>query len=125
MDIRYIELKSGYSDNGPAWIGKVKVSKTGKTVYFNDRAFQRHKGIFGNFIDIETGEEYWISGVKKDGTDRHWAGNGKIIIDEKIIDQYLTEVGESSLDKTRFLVQEIKDVFPVDRANDLLNNTRS
>ena len=56
MDIRYIELKTGYNDNGPAWIGKVKESKSGKTIYFNDHAFQKHHGAFSNYIDIETGE---------------------------------------------------------------------
>ena len=29
-DLMYIELKAGYSDNGPAWIGYVKTSKTKK-----------------------------------------------------------------------------------------------
>ena len=122
MDIKYIELKTGYNDNGPAWIGKVKISKTGKTVYFNDHAFQKYNGISGNFIDIETGEEYWISGVKKDGTDRHWAGCGKIIIDKKVIDEYLRTVNADSLDKSRFIVGMIEDVFPVERVRNLLNN---
>ena len=36
MNIKYIELKTGYNDDGPAWIGNVKESKSGKTVYFND-----------------------------------------------------------------------------------------
>ena len=77
MDIRYIELKTGYSDNGPAWIGNVKESKSGKTIYFNDHAFQKYHGAYGNYIDIETGDEYWISSVKKNGQDRHWAGGRK------------------------------------------------
>jgi hypothetical protein len=33
-EIKYIELKTGYSDYGPAWIGRVKKSKSGKTIYF-------------------------------------------------------------------------------------------
>ena len=37
MNIKYIELKTGYADNGPAWIGNVKESKTGKTIYFNNQ----------------------------------------------------------------------------------------
>ncbi|MFL9838337.1 hypothetical protein ABS768_12550 [Flavobacterium sp. ST-75] len=41
--IKYIELKSGYSDNGPAWIGLVTFSKTGRTVYFNGKAFKNLK----------------------------------------------------------------------------------
>ena len=31
-DLMYIELKTGYSDDGPAWIGYVKASKSGKTL---------------------------------------------------------------------------------------------
>lgn len=120
-EIRYIELKTGYGDDGPAWIGKVKISRSGNTVYFNDHAFQRHRGISGNFIDIESGDEYWISGVKKNGEDRHWAGNGKIIIDSKIIPEYLEIVGEKELDKTKFIVESIEDIFPVERIHELLN----
>lgn len=120
-ELRYIELKTGYSDNGPAWIGKVKLSRSGNTVYFNDHGFEKHNGICGNFRDIETGEEYWISGVKKNGEDRHWAGNGKIIIDAKIIPEYLKITGERELDKTRFVVEDIEDVFPVERIHALLN----
>jgi hypothetical protein len=31
--LRYVELKSGHSDNGPTWIGYVMSSKTGRTLY--------------------------------------------------------------------------------------------
>ena len=52
----YVELKSGYSDNGPAWTGIAGASKTGATVYFNGGAFKSLKGSsFGaNFFDINT-----------------------------------------------------------------------
>ncbi len=124
MELRYIELKTGYRDDGPAWIGRVKISKTGKTIYFNDHAFQRSNGGVGNHVDIETGYQYWISGIKKDGTDRHWAGSGRIIIDKKVISEYLSLTGQSQLDKSKFEVQEIEDVFPVERATTLLNERR-
>ena len=55
-DLMYIELKSGYSDDGPAWIGYVKTSKTRKTVYFNDHAFQKAIGGGSNYIDNENGD---------------------------------------------------------------------
>lgn len=67
-DLMYLELKSGYNDNGPAWIGYVNASKSGRTLYWNDHAFQKYNGIGANYVDIETGDEYWISGVKKRGT---------------------------------------------------------
>ena len=33
--LRYIELKTGHDDNGPAWIARVKLSKSKRTIYFN------------------------------------------------------------------------------------------
>ena len=120
-NILYIELKSGYSDDGPAWIGKVRYSKTGQTVYFNNKGFQRYAGISGNYIDVETGEEYWISGVKKNGEDRHWAGSGKVLIDRKIISKYLAITGQKCIDDRKFEIVDIPDIFPVDRINEVVN----
>ena len=121
MNIKYIELKTGYCDNGPAWIGNVKESKSGKTVYFNDHAFQRCQGTQGNYYDVESGEEYWISGVKQNGQDRHWAGRGKVIIDKKCVAQYLSILGMDALPESSFIVEEIADSFPVERIHRLLN----
>lgn len=69
--IMYIESKAA-GLTGPARIGRVTFSKTGKTIYYQGRTFhslQGH-GVKANFHDAATGEEYWISGPKKDGTDR-------------------------------------------------------
>ncbi len=104
--LKYIELKSGYADNGPAWIGKVDFSKSGKTIYFNGHAF-KGKG-HGGCSDIETGEIYWISGLKKDGQDRHWAGNGKVMIDRKVVDEYLSYMSLQKLDMDRFVIVDIE-----------------
>ena len=75
-NLMYIELKTGYSDDGPAWIGYVKTSKSKKTIYFNDHAFQKNIGNYANYIDIENGDKYWLSGLKKEESNRHWAGHG-------------------------------------------------
>lgn len=121
MNIKYLELKTGYGDNGPAWIGNVRESRSGRTLYFNDHAFQKYNGISGNYYDIETGEEYWISGVKKNGHDRHWAGSGQIVIDRKVVEEYLQITGRTELDPRQFLVQDIEDVFPIERIRAKLN----
>ena len=105
-DCMYIELKTGYSDDGPAWIGYVKTSKTRKTIYFND---------------LENGDEYWISGLKKGESNRHWAGHGKIKIDRRAIAEYLALIGEKELPQNLFEVVEIEDRFPVERIHRLLN----
>ena len=105
--LKYIELKTGYNDDGPAWIGWVKMSRSGRTVYFNGKAMKRSgRGSSGNHYDIETGELYWISGVKKGGGDRHWAGSGKITIEAAAVDEYLRLIGASVLDRSRFVVSK-------------------
>jgi hypothetical protein len=92
--LRYIELKSGHSDNGPAWIGYVKPSKTGRTLYFNGRGLmkrkgQRRGGSGGNYVDMQTGESFWVSGVKKNGKDRHWAGSSKVLVEAAALSEHL------------------------------------
>jgi hypothetical protein len=84
--LRYIELKSGYSDNGPAWIAYVTPSKSGRTLYFNGRGLLKLKGRDrgaqgGNYVDVVTGESYGVSGVKTNRKVRHWAGSGKILVE--------------------------------------------
>ena len=88
--IMYIELKSGFGDSGPARIGRVSFSKTGASVYYKGKRLQRARGrgISGNYLDAETGEEYWVSGVKRDRSDRHWAGSGPVEIDEDVREEY-------------------------------------
>jgi hypothetical protein len=86
----YVELKTGYNDNGPAWIGRVSFSKTGRTIYYRGRSLGRISGggISANYRDVETGEQFWISGVKKNREDRHWAGAGPVEIDEDARAEY-------------------------------------
>jgi hypothetical protein len=71
------------------------LSKTGRTVYYRSKQLERIRGggTSGNHVDIETGQEYWVSGVKRDGQDRHWAGSGNVEIDEDAADEYRRVVG--------------------------------
>jgi hypothetical protein len=124
--IRYVELKTGYKDNGPAWFGRVQVSRSGQTVYFNGKAFKRRGGgASGNHYDIETGDVYWISGVKKGGGDRHWAGSGKITIEASAVDEYLEITGKKQLDLSRFLVSNAILATDPSKFHDLENERLS
>ena len=122
MELKYIELKSGYNDNGPAWIGWVKSSQSGKTLHFNDHAFQKASEGKGWYYDIETGERYWISGVKKNGMDRHWAGSGygRIQLARDAVEEYLSITGASEIDSRQLEVVEIPLSYPVERIQALL-----
>jgi len=123
-EIKYIELKTGFDDNGPAWIAEIEYSKSGQTIYFNNKALKKIKkgGISGNYYDIETGDEYWISGVKKNGQDRHWTGSGKIMIDENIITEYLKLVDFNVLDNKLYDIIKIEKKFDKTRFNKIENN---
>jgi hypothetical protein len=116
--LKYIELKSGYSDDGPAWIGYVEFSKSGQTVYFNNMAIQTNGHGAGS--NLENGDIYWVSGVKKEGTNRHIYGKGKIFIDRNAIEEYLNLTGQSSLDLTKFLVVDIAETDK-SRFNEMVN----
>jgi len=35
--IKYIELKTGYADNGPAWIDRVRLSKSGRSIHWRGK----------------------------------------------------------------------------------------
>ncbi len=92
----YIELKSGDGpgDRGLARIGRVSFSKSGKSIHYRELKFQSLKGagIGANYFETETGDEYWISGCKKNGQDRHWAGGGPVEIDADVREEYWTEI---------------------------------
>ncbi|MDR2916348.1 MAG: hypothetical protein LBV74_16230 [Tannerella sp.] len=122
-EIKYIELKTGFSHNGPAWIGLVFFSKSRKTLYFNGKAFQRigSDRVSGNFYDIETGEEYWISGVKKDMGDRHIYGHGKIFIEKRILNDYLKIINKTNLNEPNYVLCEVEEDLPIDRINEIEN----
>lgn len=92
--IMYIESKSG-SLNGPARIGRVRFSKTGKTLSYGGRTLQSLKGsgFKANYYDIDSGEEFWIFGPRKDGQDRLYPGSSQPVeIDEDVAEEYWRDV---------------------------------
>ena len=122
-ELKYIELKSGFSDNGSAWIGLVSFSKSGKTIYFDGKAFQslNGMGISGNYFDLESGDEYWISGVKKDMSDRHKFGGGKIYVEKRILSEYLQTIGKTELPKADYELTDVETEQPIEQINELEN----
>ena len=123
-EMLYIELKSDADDRGPAWIGLATLSHSRHTVYFNGKALKRlgGQGVAGNHYDLETGEEYWISGVKKDGSDRHWAGSGVVLVDSRVVDDYLELRGRNKLNPQYYKVVTIEDT-DITRFHEIENET--
>ncbi|MGA2103306.1 MAG: mannose-1-phosphate guanylyltransferase [Candidatus Sulfotelmatobacter sp.] len=91
--IMYLECKAE-SLNGPARIGRVTFSKTGKSVYYKGHLFFSLKGsgFKANYRSEQSGEEYWISGPRRDGQDRLYVSNIPVEIDEDVREEYWTEI---------------------------------
>ncbi len=91
--IMYIECKAG-GLIGPARIGRVSFSKTGRTLYYGGHTFQSLKGagFKSNYYCVETGDDYWISGPKRRGGDALYGGSTPIGIDEDVREEYWRDI---------------------------------
>ncbi len=91
--IMYIERKAGEL-TGAARIGRVTFSKTGATLRYRDQEFQslKGRGFKANYYHVGTGDEYWISGPRKDGADALYSTNVAPTIDEDVWAEYWPEI---------------------------------
>lgn len=87
--IMYVESKAEGLE-GPARIGRVYFSKSGKTLYYRGLRFQSLKGngFKANFSETASGNHYWISGPRKDGNDRLYGGGRGVQIDDDVRAEY-------------------------------------
>jgi hypothetical protein len=91
--IMFIEDKSrGLS--GPARIGRVEYSKSGRTLHYGGREFRSlsGRGFKANYADVKTGEEFWISGLRKDGADRLYGERKPVYIDADVREEYWVSI---------------------------------
>ena len=91
--IMYIECKAG-GLTGAARIGRVTYSKTGATIYYRGKEFRSLKGagFKANYYEVETGEDYWISGPRRDGLDALYDTNIAAEVDEDVKDEYWGQI---------------------------------
>ncbi len=101
--IMYIEPGGGLVLDGGR-IGRVTFSKTGKTIYYCGKQFRslRGFGFLANFYNVDTGEEYWISGPRRDGNDALYPMT--IEIDDDVREEYWCDIRNRPdlKDKTSF-----------------------
>lgn len=88
--IMYIENK-GEGLDGPGRIGWVEYSKSGRSFYYQGRQLQKTKsGYKHNCFDSYTGENFWVSGPKKDGSDKLYGG--VVEIDDDAREEYWVSI---------------------------------
>lgn len=80
----FVQLKTGHDiDTGPAWISRVRFSRTWRTAYWHGRTLRRWQGVHdSNFVDVETDEEYWLSGPRRDRADTRYSAVRPEVDDE-------------------------------------------
>ena len=72
-------------------IGRVRFSKTGRTLFYGDlELIPSSAGLKTNYLDVATGEAYWVSGPRKDGQDTLYPG--RIEIDDDVAEEYWRDV---------------------------------
>jgi hypothetical protein len=88
--VMYLENKDGLLDGAQARIGWVTFSKSGRTVYYGGRTLKAigGGGIRGNFLDEKSGEEFWVSGIKKRGSNVHPNESASVVVDDDAKDEY-------------------------------------
>ena len=90
--ITYIESKAE-SLQGPARIGRVTFTKSGKGIYYEGREFYRISGFKANYAESRSHDPYWISGPRRDGRDRLYCPSGlPVEIDDDVSEEYWREI---------------------------------
>jgi hypothetical protein len=105
--IMYVECKSTGGHSGGARICRVTFSKTGRTIYYRGLVLKRTTWTLfhGNHVVENTGNAYWVSGPRRNGQDRHWAGGGMVRIDPEVADEYWVSIRRQTHPKHRLLTQ--------------------
>jgi len=92
VDTPWGQISSGEANlTGPARIGRVTFSKSGRSLTYRGREFSKATGFKANYC-AEGGEWFWISGPKKRGGDALYATNTPTEIDDDVREEYWTEI---------------------------------
>jgi hypothetical protein len=88
--IMYIEWKNAHRAPGEpeVRIGRMTFSRSFRSVHYRGRTFSRCGGrlVDANFMDLDTGETFWISGCKRDGSDSQ--RSLRVHVDEDVREEY-------------------------------------
>ncbi len=85
----YIENKNEEPD-GDGSIGWVELSKSKSTFKYKGKNLKKVRGYKYNCICEGTGEQYWVSGPKKNGLDKLYGGS--VEIDEDAREEYWVKI---------------------------------
>jgi hypothetical protein len=96
--VMFVQLKTGHNtDQGPAWISRVRFNRSWKTAYWHGKTLRRWRGMSdANFYDVDSGAEYWLSGPHRDQADTRYS-NIRPTIDDDVRCAYEAFLGDIPL----------------------------
>jgi hypothetical protein len=85
----FVQIKTGHDiDLGPCWISRVRFTASWQTAHWHGRRLRRAMGMFdANFYDVETDEEFWLSGPHRDRRDTRYS-NATPQVDDDVREVY-------------------------------------
>jgi hypothetical protein len=90
--IMYVEDECGSEIVGYGRICRVSFSKSGQSIRYGELEFRSLKGSGwkANYLEVGTGDWYWISGCRRDGNDALYADS--IEIDADVQEEYWRDI---------------------------------
>ena len=91
--LKYIEYLGTNLEFEPR-IGRVTFSKKGLTIYYQGKSFQAAKEGTqkGNFIELVSGEPFWIANPKRGGSDRLDGSGEPVLLDDNVRAEYWRDI---------------------------------
>ena len=89
-------------EDHPHFVGRicrVKLSKTGKTIFYKNYEFAKIRGYKTNHLEVNSNYEYWISNPKKLGNDTLYPGI--VYIDEDVREEYWVNIRKQPQSRTQ------------------------
>jgi len=100
--IMYIENKAaGLSGSARIRTGNVLENRQDSLLPRPHVSESKGRGFKANYVDVATGEEYWISGPKKNGADGLYGGRSPVEIDDEVREEYWRSIRACRPTKSR------------------------
>ncbi|KRB72686.1 hypothetical protein ASE01_21760 [Nocardioides sp. Root190] len=82
--LMFVQLKTGFDiDRGPSWIGWVEFNRSWNTARYRGRELRKSGGGGdSNFYDVDTREDFWLSGPKRDRSDTRYGPSTTSVDDD-------------------------------------------
>lgn len=102
--LKYIELKTGYSDNGPAWVAEVTMSRSVERSTSTERPASEATWCWATITRSAAAMRTGCPESRRTSSTGTGLALGKVAIEASAVTEYLRIVGAEELDASKFEV---------------------